>query len=533
MSQTNSTDLNEVTDTQLEGHRAAARASLAGAKKNAAKAAAHLYMLLTMIVSSDIGRAWLVAEVAKRNASIASHNKQNKGKGRHVPIPDEPLATRVIRIVYGLDKPSEQSIASRHLKVQEQLAERFGDDQPSDVGAIESYFEEEGGFEAVLLISRGKEGVKADPKAGTVINQAIEEAVKEAIANIGTKFTMTVPQQELQDGSFIMFGTKEGGDVRCHAALPVDAKTQIPMLRAFWADILPVADGTSLLLRSVDDLCDLVPQGGSTDLHEGDNTSGAQLRVERVLVMLKSQTNTTLWITARHSDASVMVKIRPISGLTHFVPEQPIMMLPEELKKLRSLHATAGAFRFNNLHEDTTLRPVAWTVTNSALKAAKIDGAEVTAAWQLVSDEARKPLLVQHFKPFVVNLTAIQLSKDIDALCADVAEKKYGEAKGDANIHLAWDLAKLTLRRNKFLVREFVIPKPPSQAAQRLFRGSYLKAAVKAALQAGADNYRLSIDPAGMLSLAWTNAVAEYEVFIPASSSTGGLMTNKQASLSG
>jgi hypothetical protein len=519
--QTTKEDLNRIRDEAKRSHL--------GSQKDAGRAAGSLAVLWIKTASpyaDSVGRDWRKNELATHTVRINSHNKGLKKKSDHwVPIPEDDEHAQNIRIAFDADTRELQPMVSRYSCVVKGLVEDHPDYALMTADEFANYIAKQGGFEAYLQQKRGNEGKQ--PVLEAAVRKSLEEGLSERVESAKPKATLPLNLPKIDDGTVILIGRHKQGQLDVCAVVPVDDSAHPPMLRPFSHHFAEAPEPSALFIHNTMQLAGLVKEGEATELRAGGMQSGSWLKVDQVATLEGGAAGPVMSVTVRHADASVIVKARAKASVGLTAPPAPLMLMPDDHARLRKRHAVPLAVFCNTVTEALTADGMCWSVRNRALNDSK--EATVEATWIDPSGQDHKPLTIRDFD----DAMSADLSR---AALRDLRERgalehaKTGNEKSPTRVNLEWDGQNLGF---SVLKGQSVVPlnTPAQRKGSRSFKLGVVQAAVDKALKAGAAAFTLAIDPAGLLRLSWEDEVAAYEVFIPASTSTGGLITSKQTPL--
>jgi hypothetical protein len=528
MTTTNQTSHHLTTKEELEQTRDDANKAYLGSQKDAARAAGLIALLWTKTASPNadsVGKAWLAQQVEAKNTMIKAHNKGANNKANHlVPIPVDDAYAQVIRIAFVLDERKQQPQVSRNRTVVEGVITDHPDHALMTADEFAGAIMKEGGFEAYLNQKRGNEGKQ--PALEAAVRDFLNKELLDRIAIATPKDTVDLGVQDIDDGTVILVGRHKQGQLDVCAVVPVDESTQSALLRPFSHYFAGAPEPSALFIHNAMQLADLVRDGTTTELRAGGMQSGTWLKVEQVATLEGGATGPVMSITVRHADASVIVRVGAKATVKLTAPASPLMLMPEDHRKLRKRHAVLHAV-FCNTVTETLTGGMRWSVLNKALE--NPADATVEASWTDPSGHDHKPLTIRGFDDAI----SADLSRgDLRQLREQGALEhvKTGNEKSPTRVNVEWGEANMAfslLKRQSTMK----LTAPTAKKGSKSFKLEFVQAAVDKALKAGAKAFTLAVDPVGLLRLSWGDDVANYEVFVPASTSTGGLITSKQEPL--
>lgn len=529
MSATNQQNPHTTTKADLDKTRADANLVHLGSQRDAARAAGYLAELYTKTASpsaDDVGKGWLKSEVDTKNTKIDGYNRgKKKGEARRVPIPEDDEYTKVIRASFDLDDRKDQPNVSRYRTV---LVGLIADNEKRYAQMTHDEFadfiKQKGGFEAFLNAKRGNGEKQHGLEAA--IRDYLSKQLAERITKAPSKVVVPFNVPDVDDGTVILVGRRNQGQLDVCAVVPVEGSTQVEMLRPFSHHFAEPPEASALFIDNAMRLADLVKHGMKTDLQAGGTASGDFLEVQQVATLEKGTAGPVMSITVLHSDASVVVRVAAKKRVTLTSPASPLMLTPADQGKLRKRHAPPHVAFCTTVTEARSAQGLCWSVKNMALEA---KDATVEANWIDPSGHDHKPLTVRGFDDAIsVDMSRSELRQ---LRGSGVLEHgRTGNDKDPTRVNVEWGGQELAFKLLKSR-SPLTLTSPTEKKGARAFELKTVQTAVDKALKAGAKDYKLAIDPVGLMRLSWGDDVATYEVFIPARTPTGGLITHKQEPL--
>ncbi len=528
MSTTDQQDPHMTTEAELDKMRTDANTVHLGSQRDAARAAGYLAMLYTKTASpsaDDVGKGWLKSEVDNKNTKIDGYNKgKKKREERLVPISEDDEYTKVIRASFDLDERKDQPNVSRYRTV---LVGLIADNEKRyaqmTYDEFADFIKEKGGFEAYLNDKRGN--AEKQPVLEAAIRDYLSNKLAERITKAPPKVIVPFGVPDVDDGTVILVGRHSQGQLDVCAVVPVEASTQAEMLRPFSHHFAEPPEASALFLDNSMRLADLVKDGMKTDLRAAGTASGNFLTVQQVATLEQGTTGPVLSITVRHADASVIVKAAAKKRVKLTGPASPLMLMPEKQDELRKRHTPPHVAFCTTVTEAQSAQGLCWSIKNMALEAKKAKDAIIEANWIDPSGHDYKPLTVNGFDDAIsADLSRGELRQLRES--GVLENPKTGKDENPTRVSVEWDGQELTFSLAKSR-SPLKLTLPVKKKGARAFGLKTVQAAVDKALKTGAKDYKLAIDPVGLLRLSWGDEVATYEVFIPATPTTGGLTTAK------
>lgn len=276
-------------------------------------------------------------------------------------------------------------------------------------------------------------------------------------------------------------------------------------------------------------LGEIVPEGRSTNISKDSTKAGEKYNEERVVLACSMPNGKTRFlVTARYVDAAPIIQVTPNSTLKFGSPEGIQLMPSAKMSSLTKKLKLRRNLSFLDLQVPVPVAPediapgsgkYTWTVTNSALAKAVKPGAIEQIVWKDISPDTHRPLDIDGFKPgFSVTVSASALLSLYEAHLS-IWEPKSTSGNKAATLLFARGSIIYQIEGGKNHMLE--CSDELHAAASLQFRPKDLQLILNKLLATKQAEFALSIDDAGMMSVAWQTQYAKYEIFLPTTTGEG------------
>lgn len=538
-----------MTDKELLAEFNAARVAFGTAKSASTDALARLYLAYRHMMFPSAppdNKQWFARQIATHNLEVGQQSPQqvaDKKKRALVSItltgePNNDLLA-FVKLVADLRRAGDETHASRVRRALEWVMGRF--DQTAIVSAedVTEAVKNAGGFEAVIQSARGNPS-KGDPNLVAAVAKAVLAEIASRAKEQAPLFATDLPPGSVvANGLHAALVRSANGRLEVVGHHPLDAEKDGALLSAFRVALLPTSGGAPALLSRIHALSGIVPEGGLTMLTEGGGWNTAPLKEERVLLLRSGAGGLPeIVVTARHVDASPVVLIRPTAacGPLALDPGSCLALMKADRQKFEKLFAVDDVERILSVSAPNTVEAdhdvgavgVVWRASIIAETKAK-DHKSFDFKWWPIGPHAHRPVEVANINK---TITASATAEDIRTLkvsALDPAMAKVRDGKPDAKptaVRVTSNGVTMRLAAVAGADVSMAVAQPASKPVQLLFRLSDLYATVSVLLRVGVTQAEVAVDEVGLLAFTWSDAVASYSVFLPAMSTTGGLLTN-------
>ena len=351
-------------------------------KSSAMKSAAYAYLVSYHAESAcaePAMRAWLDEEIAKRNTEVDGHNKAIEDLKRRAKqcadgTINEPLTaderaelvalnarkasewaaqkkvkiegrggassfTRIVKFVFRFEKPSDASHVSRYAKVLEYIEQHkneLGGDLSVD--AIVGLLTAAGGFEAAIDKVRNPEAANDDNVRAATLTK-----IKEAVARADDGEEISLKAKYEQNGYVFLVGRPSANGVKVCGELSINDNEANDLLLKLDAAIIGSATPVVEFVARVVSIGDLVREGRESHLIDAAGT-GKKFKVSRAYSLTEQGGKTQIVVSARYTDASVVIHAMPKIGVSigAVEPDQAALLTPGQSADLTSNFRDAG-----------------------------------------------------------------------------------------------------------------------------------------------------------------------------------------------
>ena len=267
-----------------------------------------------------------------------------------------------------------------------------------------------GGFEKVIYAMRGKKMTQPEVSGSVLVTAGERKLMAAYVACKATEAAKAAPalaKVEIPvdcnaDGLVLIVGRQVDGQIELVGPLGLESAQFSSAIANFAHNHLPTDPSTEFLATMLD-LGQMVSSGEQMGKTENDLKMGQSLQSERVLTLVPHQTTGVQFVvSARHTDASVVVRATPKIDITRFGDVvEPVMLIAADVSSLGSLLEDATTRGLISLSRDMTTVNFTTKVQNAALDPLKHSHANVSVEWKSIANMAEKPLDIDGFKPTV------------------------------------------------------------------------------------------------------------------------------------
>ena len=487
------------------------------------------------------------AEIEKEKAALqklASRTKAEWDAERRVRVEGragQTDFTLLAKFTFEFDRVADASLTSRYVQVLKWIGTKFDDKEVNSTEEIVIAIKAFGGFEDVIHSQRGGLPNDSEPAEDRLaIAKAITKETNEAINAADSKTSVPLEIANAKNVVMLLGRYSEGNvEVVSTKALKEDELDRWVGLFELGGFAAP-PDNTEFVARVLA-LGELVAEGRVTELTRNDLKMGEKLREERAFSLLPNdETGAEFVVSARHADASVVVKARPKSDRVNLgKPVMPVSMATPDLVKL---HRMIGEERIRSLVSielcdesgDANAGP-GWTVSNRALVEAESPNAAREFLWEDMSSQEYKPLDVEFRSQFYVHVAKADLVNLYDKRLAEWGTKKGDpEASKKAPKLVTLSFGDKTVTCKIEGAEDLPIPCSDAKHAPMSlnFRPRDLHDLVLALTRQDTETFAFSVDGGGPLRVSWTDELATYDVYQPTATNDGRLRYSRLSPMS-
>ena len=552
-----------ITSDELEKYKVAALREYASAKSSAMRSAANAYLVWYHGESEyalSPMREWLDGEIEKANEHIKQHNDRvdlQKERAKlflegklNAPLSDEEKvellkmndrkprdwakekqvriearngassSTRIVKFVFGFNKPSDASHVSRYSKALEYI-EQHKEKLRGELSAetIVALLNDAGGFEASVEAMRGTQSVAGndDVRAATL------KKIKEAVSTLETGATIELEAKHGNDGYVFLVGrTTDTGVIVC-GELAVNDNEADELLLKVSADVIGKPEPTIEFVSRFVSVGQLVHAGRDSHLIDTAAT-GKKFKVARAYSMLSNGTSTQVIVSGRYAETSLVVHAYPKQNVSIGALEQgqAVMLEASPAADLATCFADTARCHLMTIEavQGDRTEPIRWCST--------IDmGAETNRSeyvWKSMYGLPHLPLTVRGYEPEnTIKLTLDQLRTVYDAELTKWSNAKADDKEAKKPITVEFDGSSLVIGNDAFGKHKLSLNGERGAHVALTLRPRDIVDLFKKLISLGVQNCSFSGDNNGMLEASWEDAVGNYHVYIPAIEARGTL----------
>ena len=485
-------------------------------------------------------------EIEKAKAELRGYflwDKKDWARGRKMKIEARDGAssfTRIVKFVFGFDEVQHSDQVARYALVLEWISSQFVEDAPDSSDDVLAALRDAGGFEDVIYLQRqSKAGVAETADDRKLINDAIREDIKHALANLTPIGSIPVEARHDQDGFVVVLGRKAGSSINLIGEVQLTESEMQSAISCIGADIdIPNASSSEFVARVLD-LGRLVTEGQDTRMSRDGTSEGDKVKVQRVVAYRPGQNSQPEFvISARATDASAIVYAWPKDATELGIPPKPLMLNNPNRKRIELWVRDQNVRRHIAIQADHEPKradgtpaesPMAWISGNAILLSRSSKNATQQFFWSDLSHADFKPLDLDNFQP---QFNAAIDDVDLDQLFMDRL-KAWGASKSPTKqamtATLKFDADKLEILIKDHEPLDIKLAKPVTGRFTLSFRIRDLYDLVQSLLKQRASQFDLSGDEGGLLSVSWTDALGSYAVYLPTVGADGRLQSRRMS----
>ncbi len=485
-------------------------------------------------------------DIEKAKAELRGYflwDKKDWARGRKMKIEARDGAssfTRIVKFVFGFDEVQHSDQVARYALVLEWINSQFPEDAPDSSDDVQAALKDAGGFEDVIYLQRqSKAGVAETADDRKLINDAIREDIKHALANLAPIGSIPVEARHDQDGFVVVLGRKAGSSINLIGEVQLTEGEMQSAISSIGADIdIPNASSSEFVARVLD-LGRLVTEGQDTRMSRDGTSEGDKVKVQRVVAYRPGQNSQPEFvISARATDASAIVYAWPKDTAELGIPPKPLMLNNPNRKRMELWVRDQNVRRHIAIQADHEPKradgtpaesPMAWISGNAILLSRSSKNATQQFFWSDLSHADFKPLDLDNFQP---QFNAAIDDVDLDRLFMDRL-KAWGASKSPTKqamtATLKFDADKLEILIKDHEPLDIKLAKPVTGRFTLSFRIRDLYDLIQSLLKQRASQFDLSGDEGGLLSVSWSDALGSYAVYLPTVGADGRLQSRRMS----
>lgn len=470
-------------------------------------------------------------------------DKKEWARGRKMKIEARDGAssfTRIVKFVFGFDEVQHSDQVARYALVLEWINSQFPEDAPDSSDDVLAALKDAGGFEDVIYLQRqSKAGVAETADDRKLINDAIREDIKHALANLAPIGSIPVEARYDQDGFVVVLGRKAGSSINLIGEVQLTESEMQSAISSIGGDIdIPNASSSEFVARVLE-LGRLVTEGQDTRMSRDGTSEGDKVKVQRVVAYRPGQNSQPEFvISARATDASAIVYAWPKDTAELGIPPKPLMLNNPNRKRMELWVRDQNVRRHIAIQADHEPKradgspaesPMAWISGNAILLSRSSKNATQQFFWSDLSHADFKPLDLDNFQPqFNAAIDDVDLDRlFMDRLKAWGASKSPTKQAMTANLKFDSDKLEILIKDHEPL--DIKLAKPVTGRFTLSFRIRDLYDLVQSLLKQWASQFDLSGDEGGLLSVSWSDALGSYAVYLPTVGADGRLQSRRMS----
>ena len=472
-----------------------------------------------------------------------SWDKKDWARGRKMKIEARDGAssfTRIVKFVFGFDEVQHSDQVARYALVLEWINSQFVEDAPDSSDDVLAALKDAGGFEDVIYLQRqSKAGLAESSDDRKLINDAIREDIKHALANLTPIGSIPVEARHDQDGFVVVLGRKAGTSINLIGEVQLTESEMQSAISSIGADIDIPNQSSSEFVARVLELGRLVTEGQETRMSRDGTSEGDKVKVQRVVAYRPGlDRQPEFVISARATDASAIVYAWPKNTAELGIPSKPLMLNNPNRKRMEMWVRDQNVRRHIAIQADHEPKradgspaesPMAWISGNAILLSRSSKNATQQFFWSDLSHADFKPLDLDNFQP---QFNAAIDDVDLDWLFMDRL-KAWGASKSPTKqamtATLKFDADKLEILIKDHEALDIKLAKPVTGRFTLSFRIRDLYDLVQSLLKQRASQFDLSGDEGGLLSVSWSDALGSYAVYLPTVGADGRLQSRRMS----
>ena len=502
-------------------------------------------------VGADENEQKLINSEKAYLAELSLRSDKDWSNDRMVPIntkANTKAATfsAIVKIVFGFNHASQASLVSRYATVLSWIEKRFGEKQfmtvADHVKEIVAAMHKDGGFEVALNNERNPHvdddaNDDYDGEDKGVVAKAINAKVKAAIA--GATSTVSIPSaaNHTQGDVVMMIGRYDQGQIKFVGEVALNDNELDVAVERLKNPVLSFVSPSTEFLHTLFDFGELIETGRKTDKTVDDAPHGDVLKSSKAATLRQVGGRTEVVVSGVYADASIVVYGTPSDPTICLgAPQHYLRMEDGSRKALERMLRDRAARRLADIAPDyapkqangkPAVSPLAWNLTNSALVAAQRPNAVRPYFWNEMANRAVPPLDLDNFKPqFEVAISI----RDLRDAYTRFLSKWQGKASGKELkklVSLKFSNQSLTLKCPGEEDVSVGIVGQVAAFAEMQFRPRDLQRLVEKLIRQPVDEFKLAGDKTGLLGVSWSDAYADYAVYVPICSNDGRLVSRR------
>lgn len=434
--------------------------------------------------------------------------------------------TVIVKFVMGFDTHSDASMTSRYSTVLSWVDTHFTGHVVDNAKMIVDAIKAADGFEAVCrkqgkikIVGNENRMVQAD------INKSIRDFVKAAAAKAPIKGALDFRANSANYDFVVLIGRQNGDKIEVISDVSVRASDFENIIARIEDEAFLPADKSSQLVHRALSLGHIVEHGRLTSETVDGTKAGVKRQTERVMTLRPDAKGAAqLVLSAKYGDASAVVHVTPKAHVVDLGEVDGVFVLNyaqcmELDKKLNDRYQR----RFISVQADA--EPVIDTeqyehckLTWSASYCQQVDPddkAGETYYWDDLAQDKRKPFDVENYQwQFEVTADKAQFENALSYFTVE-EEGKPNRKFPDEAMSLVFEGNTMTIKSADTSGIGVAVEGTIAEAVELPMRPHDVSVLLAKLVNQDADSFTIKGDEAGLFAISWTDALADYAVFIP------------------
>ena len=512
---------------QIEAHNQAEKAL-----RKRAKEVAYQVPVELAAANADDSKAVVPEISAEERANLvqlnAMTNKEWQAR-RKLPIKARRGAnpfTTIVKFVMGFDTHSDASMTSRYATVLSWVDTHFAGVIVTNALDIVEAIKTAGGFE---LVCRQQGNIKIEGNENRMvqadINKSIRDFVKAAATKAPIKGALDFRAKSANDDFVVLIGRQNGDKIEVISDVSVRASDFDNIIARIEDEAFLPAEKSSQLVHRALSLGHIVEHGRPTSETVDGTKAGVKRQTERVMTLRSDAKGAAqLVLSAKYGDASAVVHVTPKAHAVDLGEVDGVFVLNaaqcmELDKKLNDRYQR----RFISVQADA--EPVIDTeqyehckLTWSASYCQQVDPddkAGQTYYWDDLAQDKRKPFDVENYQwQFEVTADKAQFENALSYFTVEEDGKPKRKFPDEA-MSLVFEGNTMTIKSADTAGIGVALEGTIAEAVELPMRPHDVSVLLAKLVNQDADSFTIKGDEAGLFAISWTDALADYAVFIP------------------
>lgn len=462
-------------------------------------------------------------EEKSRLTALHTRTSSEWAKAKRVKIEGREGAsafTRIVKFVFGFDKPADASLVSRYAKVLEYI-EQHKDELAGEltVDAIVALLNNAGGFEAALEKARNPEAANDDMVRTATLNK-----IKEAVDRAGSGTEIAFKTKHQQNGYVFLLGRPSANGVRVCGELAINDNEAEALLLKIDQDVIGSAEPTVEFMARTVSIAELVRDGRDSGITKDGTQAGEKYKVARTYSLTHFDGTQRMVVSARYAQASAVVHARPKASvhLGDVEPGQAALLNANASADITKLFGNAARrllMSVNAVQGDAAV-PVRWTVCTDLGGATS----ETEFDWTSMYAEAYCPVDKRQFEAkCTVNLKPAHIRAIYEEYLHDWGKAKKDDKNVNKPLTVSFNGETFTVGHEVYGFKSFSVGDKLGSPVSLQMRPRDIVDLFKKLIEFDVQQCVVQGDPDGLLAVSWCDDVGDYTVYMPTVEKRGGL----------